>query len=95
MKTQMSKEERIELRVSSMDKEIFKRAQAISGDKTFSGFIIRIVRKHAEEIVAQNDRIISSERDREVFFNAVFGNGKPNEHLIEAAKKYKAKTHPL
>lgn len=92
MEAHASKDERIELRVSSADKMIFQRAQKLSGDKSFSSFIVRIVRQQAQEIVAKNDRIIATERDREVFFDAVFGSNKPNQNLVEAAKRFKAKT---
>ncbi len=92
MEAQTGKDERIELRVSSADKRVFKRAQKLSGDKSFSSFIVRIVKKQAEEIVANNDRIIATEKDRQVFFDAVFKDSKPNPNLIEAAKRYKSKT---
>lgn len=91
METQTNRDERIEIRVSAYDKRIFRKAQKLSGDKSFSSFIVRIVRQQAEEIVAKNDRIIASEKDREIFFNAVFGNDEPNEALLEAAKNYKSK----
>lgn len=91
MKPQLNKDERIELRVSSADKRVFKRAQKISGDKSFSSFIVRVVKQHAEEIVAKNDRILATEKDRQVFFDAVFGNSTPNQNLVEAAKRYKSK----
>ncbi len=91
METQRNKDERIELRVSSADKRIFKRAQKLSGDKSFSSFVVRIVKKEAEEIVAEQDRIIVSEKDRQLFFDAVFRNTKPNQTLAAAAKKYKSK----
>ena len=91
MGTQLGKDDRIELRVSSTDKRIFRRAQKLSGDKSFSSFIVRIVKKQAEEIVAKNDRIIATERDRQVFFDAVFGDTKPNQNLVEAAKRYKSR----
>lgn len=91
MEAQLSKDERIELRISSKDKRIFKRAQKLSGDKSFSSFIVRVVKEQAEEIVAKNDRIIATEKDRQVFFDAVFGNNKPNQNLVEAAKRYKSK----
>ncbi len=90
METQVNKGERIELRVSAADKRMFKRAQKISGDKSFSSFIVRILKQQAEEIVAKNDRIIASEKDREVFFDAVFSHAQPNQQLVEAAKRYKA-----
>jgi len=90
MEAQKNKDERIELRISAHDKRIFKRAQKLSGDKSFSSFITRIVKKQAEEIVAKRDRVIATEKDRQVFFDAVFRDSRPNEKLAEAAKKYKA-----
>ncbi len=91
MEKSVTKDERIELRVSSTDKRIFKRAQKLSGDKSFSSFIVRVVKQQAEEIVAKNDSIIASEKDRQVFFDAVFSHSKPNQNLVEAAKRYKSK----
>lgn len=91
MEEQIIKEERIELRVTSADKRIFRRAQKLSVDKSFSSFIVRVVKQQAEEIVAKNDRIIATENDRKIFFDAVFGNKKPNQNLVEAAKRYKSK----
>ncbi len=95
METPINKDERIEIRISAHDKQIFQKAQKLSGDKSFSSFIVRVVKKQAEEIVAKNDRIIASERDRDIFFNAVFGDRKPNSDLIEAAKRYKSQAGSL
>jgi uncharacterized protein (DUF1778 family) len=93
MKTRsINKDERIEIRISSYDKRIFQKAQKLSGDKSFSSFILRIVKEQSEEIVARKDRIIASERDRKKFFDAVFGSSRPNQNLVEAAKKYKSQT---
>lgn len=91
MEAPINKDERMELRVSSADKRIFKRAQKLSGDKSFSSFVVRIVKKEAEEIVAKQDRIIVSEKDRQLFFDTVFSNTKPNQNLAAAAKRYKSK----
>lgn len=91
MDAQLNKDERIEIRVSAQDKRIFKKAQKLSGDKTFSSFILRVVRQEAEEIVSKNDRVISSDRDRQIFFDAIFGNQKPNQKLRKAAQNYKSK----
>lgn len=92
METQLNKDERIEIRISPQDKKMFKKAQELSGDRSFSSFIVRIVKARAEEIVAKNDKIIASKRDREKFFEVVFGNANPNKELAEAAKKYKSKS---
>ena len=89
-----NKDERVEIRISAYDKRIFQKAQKLSGDKSFSSFIVRIVKEQSEEIVAKKDRIISSERDRKIFFDAVFGSGIPNQNLVEAAKKYKSQNTP-
>lgn len=92
MDTPINKDERIELRVSSTDKKMFRRAQKLSGDKSFSSFIVRVVKQHAEEIVSAKDKIIASDRDRQLFFDAVFRDDEPNQNLLEAAARYKAKT---
>ncbi len=92
MEIPLSKDERLDLRLSAEDKELFRLAQKLSGDKSISSFILRIVKKQAEEIVIEKERIIASERDRKVFFDAVFGNSMPNQHLIAAAKRYNSRT---
>ena len=92
MKALLNKDERIELRIASKDKKMLRKAQKLSGDKSFSSFIARIIKKEAEEIVAKNDKIIITEKDQQVFFDAVFADRMPNSTLVEAAKRFKAKT---
>ena len=89
MKTQIKKDERIEFRIAPEEKELFRRAQQLSGDKTFSGFITRIVRTRSIQIIEEKEKILASERDKEIFFKAVFEDSKPNNVLSEAAKKFK------
>jgi uncharacterized protein (DUF1778 family) len=57
----------------------------------FSSFIVRVVKQQAEEFVAKIDRIIATERDCKVFFDAVFADAKPDQNLIEAANSNKSK----
>lgn len=90
MEAQIKKDERIEFRVSPEDKEIFLRAQKLSGDKTFSSFVTRIVRTEATHIIEQKERILASERDKELFFKAIFRDAEPNKTLSDAAKKYQS-----
>jgi uncharacterized protein (DUF1778 family) len=92
MANNTSKDERIELRVSAEDKRLFQQAQKLHGDRSFSTFMLRIVRQKSEEIIAQNDRILASERDRTLFFDAVFGDVEPNEALRAASKRYQSKS---
>lgn len=90
MEPQIKKDERIEFRVSPEDKEIFLRAQKLSGDKTFSSFVTRIVRAEATNIIEQKERILASEGDKEIFFKAIFSDAEPNKTLSDAAEKYKS-----
>ena len=62
----------------------------MSGDKTFSGFVTRIVRTRSIQIIEEKEKILASERDKEILFKAVFEDSKPNKVLFEAAKKYKS-----
>jgi hypothetical protein len=88
METQLVKDKRIELRLSESEKEIFQKAQELSGEKSLSSFVVRIVKKEAEAIVANRNKVLASERDREIFFNAVFAELEPNQNLREAAKRH-------
>jgi len=89
--TQISKTKKMNLKDSSSYKNAFKQGPQLNRDKSFSSFVVRIVKKEAEAIVAQNDRIIASEKDRQDFFNAVFADSKPNQNLEAATKRYKSK----
>ena len=90
MEAQIKKNDRIEFRVSPEDKDMFLKAQKISGDKTFSSFITRIVRAEAAQIIEKNELILASERDKKIFFKAIFSDAEPNKALSDAAKKYKS-----
>ena len=90
MKTQGSKNERIDIRVTPEEKEIFLRAHRLSGERTFSAFITHAVRTRSYEIIEENERILASERDKRIFFNAILADQEPNQSLKEAAKKYKS-----
>ena len=51
MKAQTKKEERIDIRVAPEDKKLFLEAQRLSGDKTITSFVVRILKARATEIV--------------------------------------------
>ena len=90
MKTISRKEERIDIRVSHEEKQLFLKAQQISGDRTFSGFITRIIKAKSAEIVEESARILSSQRDRELFFNSIFSEQEPNQLLKDAVLRFKS-----
>jgi uncharacterized protein (DUF1778 family) len=90
MKDQIRKDERIDIRVSPEEKKIFRRAHKLSGDKTFSGFVTRIIRAKSVQIIEENERILTSKRDKEIFFQAIFADQEPNQALVDAANKFKS-----
>lgn len=89
MESRAQKGERIDIRVSLEEKKMFQRAYKLSGDKTFSGFITRIVKFSSKQIIETHERILASERDKKIFFNALFSDVEPNQELTNAARKYK------
>ena len=90
METQSIRNERIDIRITPEEKEIFLRARKLSGDRSLSAFITRIVKDKAFEIIEENERILSTERDRKIFFDAIFADMEPNQALKDAAKKFKS-----
>ncbi|MFM8347471.1 MAG: DUF1778 domain-containing protein, partial [Bacteroidota bacterium] len=52
-------------------------------------FIISVVQEKANSILVQRKAILASERDREIFFNALMDPPKPNAKLKAAVKLYK------
>lgn len=90
MEAQIRKDERIDIRVSPEEKKMFRKAHKLSGDKTFSGFVTRIIRAQSVQIIEENKRILASEKDKEIFFQAIFADQEPNKALTDAANKFKS-----
>ena len=95
MATAMRKQEseRIEFRVSKEDKSLFEYATEISGFTSLSEFARRVLLKEAKAVVEEKTRILASQRDKDIFFNALMGKEeKPNETLISALKYHREMT---
>jgi uncharacterized protein (DUF1778 family) len=90
MKTESIKQARFELRLSEQEKVIFEKASKLSGHKTLSSFITSVVRKQARKIIDDHEKILATENDKEIFFNAILANYEPNEKLKKAAQNYLA-----
>ncbi len=87
IKERKKEDSRVEFRVSKADKELFDYACSIRGYKSFSEFARVSISKEARAIVEEERRILASERDKEIFFNALMGKEvKPNDALISALK---------
>ncbi len=94
MKTIETKQARFELRLSKEDKLLFEKASQLAGYKTLSSFAILTLREYALKIIQEKEQILVSQKEKELFFDAIFSDIKPNEKLKKAAKKYLETTSP-
>jgi len=81
---------RFDTRLSKEQKDFFERAAILGGYRSLTDFVIMTVQKKAEEIIEERERIIESEKDSEIFFDAVTNPDKPNKELLSAAKEFKS-----
>ena len=85
--TKKKGDSRVEFRVSSDDKELFEYAKRLSGFTSFSEFVRHILTKESKSILEEKNRILVSERDKEIFFNALMGKEEPpNTALLDAIR---------
>lgn len=83
-----SKVERLEARISKEQKELFQRAADIQG-RTLTDFVISSVLKAATEVIQENEMMILSRQDQEVFVAALLNPPAPSTKLKTAAQRYK------
>lgn len=87
----MSKENsRFDARISNELKEIMERAANLGGYRSLTDFVMSSAQSKAKEIIRDHERIIASQRDSEIFMEAILNPPKPVDKLIKAAQDYKA-----
>lgn len=79
---------RFDTRLSKEQKLIFEKAALLGGYRSLSDFIILTAQEKARKIIQESETILASEKDSELFFNALMNAEKPNQKLITAAKDY-------
>jgi uncharacterized protein (DUF1778 family) len=79
---------RFDARLTKEQKQFFERAAAIGGYRSLSDFVVSTVEERAIEIIRESESIITSQRDSEIFFEAVFNSAEPNKDLVSAIQKY-------
>ncbi len=90
MDTQKQKTARFDARLTEEQKRFFEKAAQLGGYRSLTDFVILTVQERADEIVEKQEQIIASQRDRDIFFNALLHPEKPNKALRFAAEEYKA-----
>lgn len=81
---------RFDTRLSKEQKSFFERAARVGGYRSLTDFVVLTVQEKAKEIISEKEQIIASERDSEIFFDAITNSSKANKSLINATSKYKA-----
>ena len=88
MKSLEIKQSRFELRLTEEEKSFFEKASRLAGYKTLSSFVISAIREYATKIIKEKEQILKSQKEKELFFNAIFSNIEPNENLKKASERY-------
>jgi uncharacterized protein (DUF1778 family) len=83
----VTKTERFNLRLDEYSKKKIEQAAAVT-QCSVNNFIVATVLKKAEEIIAQHEEIILTDKDRDLFFTALLNPSPINEALSNAFKQH-------
>ena len=82
------KENRLEIRTSLSERKQFEEAAQLLG-MNLSEFLRRTALERSVEVIRQNNSIILSNEDRDIFLDALDNPPKPNRKLREAKRHHK------
>lgn len=88
MNTTTVEHARFDARLPKEQKQFFEKAAFLGGYRNLTDFVVRVVQEKAKEIVKEREQLIASERDSEIFFNAISNPQKPSETLKNALDDY-------
>ena len=88
MSTANKEHARFDARLPKEQKQFFERAAALGGFRSLTDFVILTVQEKAKEIILENEQIIASENDSQIFFDAITNPKKPSETLKNALEDY-------
>jgi len=90
MSTSVTEQARFDARLPKEQKQFFEKAAYLGGYRNLTDFIFRTVQEKAKKIIKEKEQIIASERDSQVFFDAITNPRKPTETLKKALNDYNA-----
>lgn len=90
MSTVTKNHARFDARLSKEQKQFFEKAAYLGGFRSLTDFVILTVQEKAKEIIQEKEQIIASERDGEIFFDAITNSKKPSKTLKDALEDYSA-----
>jgi uncharacterized protein (DUF1778 family) len=88
MSTTLIEQARFDARLPKEQKQFFEKAAYLGGYRNLTDFVIRVVHEKAKEIIKEKEQVIASERDSQIFFNAIINPKKPSETLKNALNDY-------
>lgn len=88
MSKEPKEQARFNARLSRDQKQLFEKAASIGGYRSLTDFVILTIQEKAKEIVREIEQIMSSERDSQIFFNAITNPNIPSETLKNALEDY-------
>ena len=88
METLKHNKARFDTRLPLEQKQLFERAAILGGYRNLTDFVVITVQSKAKEIIEERERIIASQRDKEIFFDSLLNPAKPNSDLFSAKEKY-------
>lgn len=89
MKTEKNLSSRIEVRLSTEQKELFESAAHVAGYRSLSDFVVQTIQSKASEIMNQQSDLVLSKRDAVMFVNLILNAPKPNAKLKKAYANYR------
>jgi uncharacterized protein (DUF1778 family) len=80
---------RFDTRLPKEQKMFFERAARLGGYRSLTDFVILAVQEKAKKIISEQEQVIASQKDKEIFFNAIVNSPKANNNLTDAVNEYK------
>ena len=82
------KRDRMHLRLDARSKRKLERAASYA-NKSVSEFVLANAVEAAEKVIGEHEKMVLSDRDRDVFFEAILDPPEPNEALRDAMNWYR------
>ncbi|MBI9036421.1 MAG: DUF1778 domain-containing protein [Bacteroidales bacterium] len=79
---------RFDTRLPLEQKQLFEKAAILGGYRNLTDFVVATVQSKAREIIEEREKIITSQKDSEIFFDSLVNSPEPNENLLLAKKEY-------
>lgn len=83
-----AKTERLNARITPSAKALLERASSLEG-RSVTDFVVAKAMEAAIRSIADFDRVVLTEQERDRFFAALLAPSKPSAHARRAAKRYR------